>query len=130
MADHRPATTVMRRALLGNLHDAGLAIGAAVGQGRSAFFSAPGLCAHVLECLELMRDSARDMPAADKAALSHIDWAALEALPTRQQGPPHEWRERLWQIASTLVPTTAAATVDAPTAPRPTTVVPPRPWAD
>lgn len=127
MADQAPATTVMRRALLGNLHDAGLAIGAAVGQGKSAFFSAPGLCAHVLDCLALMRDSARGMPAADKAALSHIDWAALEALPTQQQGPPHEWRERLWQIAHTLVPATTAATMQPLTPQRPKAVARPRP---
>ena len=60
----------------------------------------------IVECLEVMRVSARDMPEADKEEMENVDWRAWETLNTAAVGSPRQGRERLWQIITELVPTT------------------------
>lgn len=98
---------VLRSALLGNLHDAGVAIvRCAAGRDRESLFASPSLHEKIVECLEVMRVSARDMPEADKEEMENVDWRAWETLNTAAVGSPRQGRERLWQIITELVPTT------------------------
>lgn len=98
---------VLRGALLGNMHDAGVAIvRRAAGQDREALFASPSLHEQIVECLEVMRASARDMPEIDKAQMERVNWRAWETLNTAAVGSPRQGRERLWQIITDLVPTT------------------------
>lgn len=100
-------TAVLRSALLGNLHDAGVAIvRCAAGRDRDTLFASPSLREKIVECLEVMRVSARDMPEADKEEMEGIDWHTWETLNTASVGSPRHGRERLWQIIVDLVPTT------------------------
>lgn len=98
---------VLRSALLGNLHDAGVAIvRCAAGRDRESLLASPSLHEKIVECLEVMRASARDMPEIDKEQMERIDWQAWETLNPAVIGSRRQGRERLWQIITDLVPTT------------------------
>lgn len=98
-APRRLGESVLRGALLGNFHDAGVAITrCAAGRDKETLFAYPALREKVLECLEVMRNSARDMPTEDKAEMSAIDWAAWETLDVSLSGSSRDWRDRLWSV--------------------------------
>jgi hypothetical protein len=101
------APFVLRAALLGNLHDAGEAIAlSAAGHDKETLFALPGLREQLVEHLEAMRDNARGMPLADRLAMPGIDWHAWANLQISHYGSPVEWRERLWQVITILLPQT------------------------
>lgn len=103
----RLAASVLRSALLGNIHDAGTTITCCTaGRDQATLFASPALREKILECLDVMRSSALDMPAEDKREMSAIDWLSWECLHTSHVASRNEGRERLWRIVHELVPAT------------------------
>jgi len=99
--------SVLRSALLGNIHDAGVAVlRCTEGVEKDKLLARPGTREKLLECLEIMRASARDLPRSDKEAMPDVDWDAWSALQTTHPGPAHVWRDHLWQVTHQLVPDT------------------------
>lgn len=108
---------VLCGALLGNLLDEGaillddLASGELAGgeDGRRLVLASSGRFEQIIERLSAMRDSARAMPAEQRAAMPRIDWQAWESLPLHSAVPRREWRDQLWQVVTELVPATVEA---------------------
>ncbi|MGL4406858.1 hypothetical protein [Zoogloea sp.] len=99
--------SVLRSALLGNIHDAGVAVLHCIeGVDKDKLLSRPGTREKLLECLEIMRASARDLPVSDKEAMPDVDWDAWSRLQTMPLGPAHVWRDHLWRVTHQLVPDT------------------------
>ncbi|ANQ83156.1 hypothetical protein [Azoarcus olearius] len=93
--------------LLGNLHDAGVAISLCTsGWDQAAFFESRAARKKALQCLNVMVDSARDLPDAVTARLGRIDWLAWEALRAVLKARTADERDRLWYAIGTLVPAT------------------------
>lgn len=93
--------------LLGNLHDAGVAISLCTsGWEKDAFFESRAARKKALQCLTVMVDSARDLPDAVSARLGRIDWLAWEALRPLLKARTADDCDRLWYAIGTLVPAT------------------------
>lgn len=93
--------------LLGNLHDAGVAISlCASGWDQEAFFASRAARRKALQCLQVMVDSARDLPDAVSARLARIDWLGWEELRPALKAATAADRDRLWHAIGTLVPAT------------------------
>lgn len=112
---------VLCGALLGNLLDEGAILLGDLGEARAGVqhpggeaerrlvLGSSGRLAQILERLEAMRDSARAMPAEQRAAMPRIDWQAWESLPLRSGGPGWVWHDQLWRVVTELVPATVEA---------------------
>lgn len=93
--------------LLGNLHDAGVAISLCTsGWEKDAFFESRAARKKALQCLRVMVDSARDLPDAVSARLGRIDWLAWETLRPLLKAKSADDCDRLWYAIGTLVPAT------------------------
>ncbi|QDF95114.1 hypothetical protein CJ010_00370 [Azoarcus sp. DD4] len=93
--------------LLGNLHDAGVAISLCTsGWEKDAFFESRAARKKALQCMNVMVDSARDLPDAVTARLGRIDWLAWEELRPVLKARNADERDRLWYAIGTLVPAT------------------------
>lgn len=107
-ARSRDCANVLRGALLGNLQDAAEVIERCVADcdDRETVFALPAAREEVMAALELIRESVLALPAADKADMPDVPWAAWEAIRFSHSGPAWEWRKHVWSIIHELVPVT------------------------
>ncbi|NMG65104.1 hypothetical protein GPA19_09100 [Azoarcus indigens] len=94
-----------RAGLLGNLHDAAVAIGLCIqGWEPEGFFASHMARRKAMQCLRTVVASAIDLPVEVKNAMPRIDWEAIEALKPHLRIRRDEDREQVWEALQNQVP--------------------------
>jgi len=91
--------------LLGNIHDAAVAVTLCVSDGEpETFFASRVTRAKALQCLRTIAESVRELPPALRLRMPAVDWAAWDELLPVIWRPRRENHEQLWDCMTELVP--------------------------